>query len=60
MADFQADGASEEYRAVEQRWNRAATEVHQIIDLVKTTMVCNDESAGTALSRARSAVQSIG
>jgi outer membrane murein-binding lipoprotein Lpp len=60
MADFQADGVSEEYRAVEQRWNTAATEVRQIIDLVKTTMARNDESAGTALSRARSAVQSIG
>ncbi|MPZ64125.1 MAG: hypothetical protein GEU83_00890 [Pseudonocardiaceae bacterium] len=60
MADFQADGVSEEYRTVEQRWNTAATEVRQIIDLVKTTMTRNDESAGTALSRAQSAVQSIG
>lgn len=60
MSDFQADGVSEEYRNVEQRWNRAATEVRQIIDLIKTTMTRNDETAGTALSRARSAVQSIG
>lgn len=60
MSDFQADGVSEEYRVVEQRWNRAATEVRQIIDLLKTTMTRNDETAGTALSRARSAVQSIG
>ncbi len=60
MSDFQADGVSEEYRVVEQRWNRAATEVRQIIDLLKTTMTRNDETAGTAMSRARSAVQSIG
>ncbi|MFN2494741.1 MAG: pore-forming ESAT-6 family protein [Pseudonocardiaceae bacterium] len=60
MSDFSADGVSEEYRTVEARWNRAATEVRQIIDLVKTTMVRNDETAGTTLSRARSAVQSIG
>lgn len=60
MADFHADGVSEEYRSVEQRWDRAATEVRQIIELVKTTMARNDETAGTALSRARSAVQSIG
>jgi len=51
---------SEEYRAVETRWNNAATEVRAIIDLVKTTMTRNDETAGTTLSRARSAVQSIG
>jgi hypothetical protein len=60
MSDFSADGVSEEYRAVEQRWNTAATEVRAIIDLVKTTMARNDETAATTLSRARSAVQGIG
>ncbi|MEU5779723.1 pore-forming ESAT-6 family protein [Micromonospora sp. DT43] len=60
MADFQADGVSEDYRTVEDRWNRAAGEVRAIIDLVKTTMTKNDETANTTLSRARSAVQSIG
>jgi hypothetical protein len=60
MSDFQADGVSDEYAVVEQRWHRAAGEVRQIIDLVKTTMVRNDETAGTTLSRARAAVQSIG
>ena len=60
MSDFRADGVSEEYRTVEDRWNRAATEVRQIIDLVKTTMVRNDETAGTTLARARAAVQGIG
>jgi uncharacterized protein YukE len=60
MSDFQADGVSEEYQVVEQRWNRAATEVRTIIELVKTTMTRNDETAGTTLAAARSAVQSIG
>lgn len=60
MADFQADGVSEEYRVVEQRWHRAANEVRQIIHLVKTTMTHNDETASATLSKARSAVQSIG
>ena len=60
MSDFQADGVSDEYAVVEQRWHRAATEVRQIIDLVKTTMVQNDESATTANTRARAAVQAIG
>ena len=60
MSDFTADGVSEEYRVVEQRWTRAATEVQQIITLVKTTMTRNDDSATTALTQARTAVQSIG
>ena len=60
MADFQADGVSEEYRMVEQRWRNAAAEVQQIITLVRTTMTRNDDTATTALSRARAAVQGIG
>jgi hypothetical protein len=60
MSDFQADGVSDEYRVVEQRWTSAATEVQQIITLVKTTMTRNDETATTALTQARTAVQSIG
>ena len=60
MADFLADGVSDEYRVVEQRWTTAATEVQQIITLVRTTMTRNDESATTALTQARTAVQSIG
>jgi hypothetical protein len=60
MSDFQADGVSDEYQVVETRWHSAAAEVRQIIDLVKTTMTRNDESATTALSRASSAVQGIG
>lgn len=60
MADFHADGVSTEYEAVEQRWNRAANEVRQIIALVRTTLTRNDETAAATLSRARSAVQGIG
>jgi hypothetical protein len=60
MSDFQADGVDDQYRTVEQRWNTAATQVQQIITLVKTTMTKNDDSATTALTRARGAVDSIG
>jgi uncharacterized protein YukE len=60
MADFSADGVSEEYRAVEQRWNTAANQVREIIALVRTTLERNDETATTALTRASSAVQGIG
>ena len=60
MADFQADGVDEQYRSVEQRWNGAATQVREIIALVRTTMTKNDDSATSALTRARGAVDAIG
>ena len=60
MSDFQADGVDEEYRTVEQRWQNAASEVQQIIALVRTTMTRNDDSANNALTRARGAVAGIG
>jgi len=60
MADFQADGVSDEYAVVERRWSTAANEVKSIITLVKTTLGQNDDTAGTALSRAKSAVAGIG
>jgi hypothetical protein len=60
MADFQADGVSDEYHHVEQRWHRASHEVRVIINLVKHTMGRNDETAGGAQTRAASAVHNIG
>ncbi|TVT48113.1 hypothetical protein FNH05_18090 [Amycolatopsis rhizosphaerae] len=60
MADFTADGVAEEYHVVEDRWNRAATEVRSIISLVKTTLMNNDQTAAQSLAQARSAVQGIG
>ncbi len=60
MADFQADGVSDDYQVVEQRWHSAATEVQNIITLVRSTLLKNDETATTTLSRARAAVQGIG
>jgi hypothetical protein len=60
MGDFTADGVSDDYRGVEQRWHTAAGEVQQIITLVRTTLTNNDETASTSLNRASSAVQTIG
>lgn len=60
MSDFQADGVSEEYHAVEQRWKRASDEVRTIIALVRSTMGRNDETAVGTQGRARTAVQNIG
>ena len=59
MADFQADGVSEEYHQVELRWKRASGEVREIINLVKTTLAKNDETAVGAQTRASNAVASI-
>lgn len=60
MSDFQADGVSDEYAQVENRWNRASHEVRAIIALVRRTMAENDSTASTTLGRARNAVASIG
>ncbi|MEH0110218.1 pore-forming ESAT-6 family protein [Tersicoccus sp. MR15.9] len=60
MADFQADGVSDEYHAVEQRWKNAAGEVKNIIHLVKQTLGLNDDTASGAGHRARTAVSNIG
>lgn len=60
MSDFSADGVSEEYQSVENRFRNAATETRHIIGLVKQTLNLNDQAASNAGSRARSAVQNIG
>ncbi|MFD3731193.1 pore-forming ESAT-6 family protein [Streptomyces sp. NPDC058632] len=60
MADFQADGVSEEYHGKELRWNRAADEVRSIIQLVRTTLEDNDGTAQATMAKARAAVDNIG
>lgn len=60
MSDFQADGVSEEYQAVENRFRNAANETRNIIALVKQTLNLNDQTASSAGARARGAVQNIG
>ncbi|MDF9814777.1 pore-forming ESAT-6 family protein [Streptomyces sp. SPB162] len=60
MADFTADGVSDEYHGKEIRWNRAANEVRDIIRLVRTTLEQNDSTAQSTLTKAKSAVDNIG
>lgn len=60
MAQYQADGVSEEYRAKETRWNKAASEVRSIISTLRTSLQTTDESAATALSKASAAVDEMG
>lgn len=59
MNDFSADGVAEHYRAMEQRWHSAATQVQQIITLLRATITSADDTATTALPQARAAVQDI-
>ncbi|MEZ3162255.1 pore-forming ESAT-6 family protein [Microbacterium sp. BWT-B31] len=60
MADYTAEGVSEDYRAKELRWKNAAAEVKGIISTLRSSLERNDESAQDALRKARSAVESIG
>jgi uncharacterized protein YukE len=60
MSDFFASGVSGQYADVERRWHHAASEVQAIVHLVKQTLAKDDETAGSTISRARSAVESIG
>ncbi|MGP3927870.1 pore-forming ESAT-6 family protein [Streptomyces sp. 8N616] len=60
MADFQADGVSDEYHGKEIRWNRAANEVREIIRLVRSTLEKNDGTAQSTLAKAKAAVDNIG
>ncbi len=59
-ADYEADGASEEYAAKELRWSNVAGEVKGIIQVLRSSLASNDETAGTALNKARAAVDAIG
>ncbi|MET0590297.1 MAG: pore-forming ESAT-6 family protein [Naasia sp.] len=59
MSDYQADGSSEAYAGKEQRWNTVATEVRSIVSVLRESLVKNDETAGTSLSRAKNAVDAI-
>ena len=60
MADYQADGVSEDYAVKEQRWSAAATGVKGIISTLRTAMAANDETAQATLTRARAAVSAMG
>lgn len=56
MADYIADGVSDEYAASEQDWNTGGQAVRDVIQKIETSLAENDEIARTALSRARAAI----
>jgi hypothetical protein len=60
MAEYQADGVSDEYAGKEQRWHNVAGQVRTIIQTLRGSLGSNDDTAATALQRAGTAVANIG
>ena len=54
MAVYLADGVSDQYAAMEARWNAAGTEVRGIISSIRNSLVENDQIAQRGLQRAAS------
>jgi hypothetical protein len=60
LSDASASGVTENYRAVEDRFNKAADATLGIIASLKETLVQNDATAAATLKKASSAVDGIG
>lgn len=56
MAEYQADGVSEEYAAMERQWNQAGSAVRSIIRTIRSSLAENDDVAHSTLSKAKSYV----
>lgn len=54
MADYHAEGVSDEYAAMEKKWREAGAEVKAIITLLRESLAQNDDIAIGALNRAKS------
>lgn len=52
MAVYQADGVSDRYAVMEQKWNQAGDEVRGIITSVRNSLQTNDDVAQRALTAA--------
>jgi len=59
MAEFQADGVSEDYRAKEREWYRAGGEVREIIRVLRGALAGQDEIAVGTQTRAKGVVDAI-
>lgn len=60
LSDASASGVTENYRGVEDRFNKAADQTLAIIKTLKDTMAQNDATAAATLKKAASAVDGIG
>lgn len=60
LSDASASGVTENYRAVEGRFNKAADSTLAIIQSLKETLAQNDATAAATLKKAQSAVDGMG
>jgi len=60
LSDASASGVTENYRAVEDRFNTAAESTLAIIASLKETLAANDTTAAATLKKASAAVDGIG
>jgi len=60
MADYQADGVSDEYQAKETRWHTVADEVRTIIQTLRSSLEESQGIAATTQATAAQAVANIG
>ena len=60
MADYSAEGVSEQYAGKELRWHTVATQVRSIIATLRASLGQNDDSARQAMQKAQAAVDGIG
>jgi hypothetical protein len=60
LGDASASGVTENYRAVEDRFNKAADQTLAIIKSLKDTLSQNDATAAATLKKASAAVDGIG
>ncbi|PWH05334.1 hypothetical protein DEO23_12115 [Brachybacterium endophyticum] len=56
MADYQADGVSDEYAALEKKWNDAGQQVREVIRAIRTSLEENDDVARRTMQSARNAI----
>ncbi|MGW7683053.1 hypothetical protein ACWGID_20130 [Kribbella sp. NPDC054772] len=60
LSDASASGVTENYRGVEDRFNKAADQTLAIIKSLKDTLSQNDATAAATLKKAGAAVDNIG
>jgi hypothetical protein len=60
LSDASASGVTENYQAVEDRFNAAADSTLAIIQSLKDTLAANDATAAATLKKASAAVDGIG
>lgn len=56
MADYQADGVSDQYAELERKWNQAGDQVRDVITKIRQSLADNDDVARRAMQSAKDAI----